>query len=529
MKNKTMMILIISIIGLTVLFGGISYAYLRSTITQSSQNEVSTLNCLSISMSDITSAITLTNAYPISDEKGLMTTPYSFTITNNCATPVAVQINLESLNIENKLATNYVKFNLDNGVGHITNLLSSQPTKTATISGATSNNLDGIFLSAAGTEDSSMNFNLRLWVNEATTLAQGSGKTYQGKIVAVASPLITYEPSFDGNSDTLLYALKNGNYLYTDPITMPGKAISSSSEAVIARTADDYGISYYFRGKVENNYVVFAKMCWRIVRIDGLGNIKLVLYNYNSDKENITNPCSPDYDGTSNAFARYSGTTYTTKFNDYSNYNAYIGLMYGTPNSSTYALEHANNNKSRILTNLETWYENNLAYYESSLADVIWCNAKSTDGDGYGKKFSFYRYNYVYNKKPSLICPNDKDGGKLSKFTVNDVTNGNGDLDYKVGLLTADEVVFAGSCVGSSCANTSYYLYKNASSDYWWTMSPSYFNNSDCIMYFVALNSNLDNYNSNALYALRPAISLTSAITIQDGGTGTQNNPYVVQ
>jgi len=109
------------------------------------------------------------------------------------------------------------------------------------------------------------------------------------------------------------------------------------------------------------------------------------------------------------------------------------------------------------------------------------------------------------------------------------VTNGNGDLDYKVGLLTADEVVFAGSCVGSSCANASYYLYKNASSDYWWTMSPSYFNGYNSLMYNVDLNSNLDNYNSDGLRALRPAISLTSAITIQDGGTGTQNNPYVIE
>ena len=39
--------------------------------------------------------------------------------------------------------------------------------------------------------------------------------------------------------------------------------------------------------------------------------------------------------------------------------------MYGTPNSSKYAATHANTNKSTILTNLETWYNNNLKTYES--------------------------------------------------------------------------------------------------------------------------------------------------------------------
>ena len=48
---------------------------------------------------------------------------------------------------------------------------------------------------------------------------------------------------------------------------------------------------------------------------------------------------------------------------------------------------------------------------------------------------------------PSLICPNDNNRGKLSKFTVSDTTYGNGALkNYaKIGLLTDDEIAFAGS------------------------------------------------------------------------------------
>ena len=56
----------------------------------------------------------------------------------------------------------------------------------------------------------------------------------------------------------------------------------NTTEALLASTEDDYGTSYYFRGAVKNNYVEFANKCWRIVRINGDGSIKLVLHNDNT-------------------------------------------------------------------------------------------------------------------------------------------------------------------------------------------------------------------------------------------------------
>jgi hypothetical protein len=70
--------------------------------------------------------------------------------------------------------------------------------------------------------------------------------------------------------------------------------------------------AYYFRGNITNNYVVFAGMCWRIVRVTGDGSIKLALYNYNPNSS-VTNPCDTSQDGTSYAFARYTVTTYHNK------------------------------------------------------------------------------------------------------------------------------------------------------------------------------------------------------------------------
>ena len=61
-----------------------------------------------------------------------------------------------------------------------------------------------------------------------------------------------------------------------DPLTEVGSEIATSNEGLIASTDDD-GITYYFRGKVENNYVLFANLMWRITRINGDGSVRLIL------------------------------------------------------------------------------------------------------------------------------------------------------------------------------------------------------------------------------------------------------------
>ena len=285
------------------------------------------------------------------------------------------------------------------------------------------------------------------------------------------------------------------------------KTFPEETEAVMASTADDYGTSYYFRGAVENNYVEFANKCWRIVRVTGDGSIKLALFNNNT--EGNTNPCAEANDSGDAAIIGSSQFNYAYKD------NAFVGLMYGNVGcsngtsanqsactsaggtwtaSTSYANAHANINKSTILKYLEEWYDNNIANYDSYIADTIWCNDKSTVNDtsfnplgstlgtnyGYGLNVNYYGTTQriidaeaviPLGDSPSLICPNDNLGGKLSKYTVNDKINGNGDLDKKVGLLTADEIVYA----GGGNVNFSYYLLKNTENTWWWALSPGAF------------------------------------------------------
>ena len=305
----------------------------------------------------------------------------------------------------------------------------------------------------------------------------------------------------------------------------------NTTEALLASTEDDYGTSYYFRGAVKNNYVQFANKCWRVVRINGDSSVKLVLHNDNT--AGASNPCSSSNNSENAAFARYSGTTYASAFNATNNDNAYIGFMYGTANSSDYASTHANTNKSTILTNLESWYKSNLDSYESKLADVIWCNDKSTlAGSGWANYITSYAAHnrLTSTKHPTLKCPDDNNGGKLSKFTADDTINGNGNLTYKIGLLTADEIAFAGlidAGIISNVDNRSTYLQENATSTSWWTLSPYMFEPDDNSVQVYAIKDHLFYDNVDYSIGLRPAISLVSSTTIS-GGSGTSEDPYVI-
>ena len=79
-------------------------------------------------------------------------------------------------------------------------------------------------------------------------------------------------------------------------------AIAGIFEKVLSITDDDLGISYYYRGEVEDNYVNFAGMCWRIVRILGDGSTKLILEDqYAECNDNV------DMDGTGTVDHKYTG------------------------------------------------------------------------------------------------------------------------------------------------------------------------------------------------------------------------------
>ena len=332
----------------------------------------------------------------------------------------------------------------------------------------------------------------------------------------------------EAKEGTLLASLRDSNTLKT-PITTPGAAVSTADEALLASTEDDYGTSYYFRGAVTNNYVEFANKCWRIIRVGGDGSVKLILHNDNPT--GVANPCASANNSASAAFARYSGATYTSKFNEKEDDNAYVGFRYGTSGSSTYTATHANTNKSTILTNLETWYNNNLKTYEKVIADTVWCNDKTVtdktynpwnwsnvNGLGYGTNVTIYgatqrlvsSSNNAGGTGPSLKC-----NGELSKITS------------KVGLITADELAFAG--YAHELENTTTYLQENIGTLWWWSLSPYDFSSIGAAVWGVLGGNGYFSTSGVSDHAggLRPSISLKSTTNVT--GDGTSSSPFVVK
>ena len=333
---------------------------------------------------------------------------------------------------------------------------------------------------------------------------------------------------YEAGNGTLLASLRDNNTLKT-PITTPGAAVSTADEALLASAEDDYGTSYYFRGAVTNNYVEFANKCWRIVRVSGGGSVKLILHNDNTTK--VANPCDAANNSASAAFARYSGEKYTSKFNTNYDDNAYVGFKYGTVGASDYASAHANTNKSTILTNLEAWYEkNNLKNYEKVIADTVWCNDKTNvtdtsydpwgwtpNGYGYGKNVTYY------GATQRLISTNGRTGGTGPSLKCN---SGLSKINSKVGLITADELAYAG--YAAALKNTTTYLQENATDTDWLSLSPSVFFSVYAFVWSVNGGSgDFGNYSVNSDGGVRPAISLIISTTIS-GGTGTSEDPYVV-
>ena len=504
-----------------VVFMGVSYAWFRLKLTQTNSNVIGTRTCLDASLTEDTSKITLSDAFPISDEDGLKQTPFTFTLKNNCDSYVKVYITIDS---KYRTSTNgaylkdsFLKVNLSSkGTTDGSSVLLGSQNLTE-LEGT---NKGYILVTTGLKANEEKSYDLRVWMNGETSISDGLNKNWEGKIVVVG--VAANEPA------TLRETILANNEVKT-PITTPGAAVSTDDEAILASTEDDYGTSYYFRGAVTNNYVEFANKCWRIVRVGGDGSVKLILHNDNTAK--AANPCDAANNSASAAFARYSGEKYTSAFNEKGEDNAYVGFKFGTPGSSTYEATHANTNKSTILTNLETWYnnnDNNFKKYEKVIADTVWCNDKTNvtdttfnpygysnvNGQGYAKNITYYGATQrlvstsgsAGGTGPSLKC-----NGELSKITS------------KVGLITADELALAGCTYAKK--NTTTYLQENATDTPWWSLSPDYFTGSDAYVWNV-IDGSLIGFNVSNTYGVRPSISLKPTTNVT--GEGTSSSPFII-
>ena len=121
------------------------------------------------------------------------------------------------------------------------------------------------------------------------------------------------------------------------------------------------------------------------------------------------------------------------------------------------------------------------------------------------------------DKSPSFECQNESD-----LYTTSGSSQGNKALTYPIGLISADEVAYAGGVYGIS--NNGYYLY---TSQYYWTLSPFFYSSGAWVFPVFQDGSLTGNFVDYAEGGIRPVINLKANVKITSGN-GTSSNPYVI-
>ena len=491
---KKRILLIISIFVVVLILFSSSYALLFKS-NQTDKQEYTT-GMLEITSETLSGSVTLNNPLPMSDSDGENTTPYVFRITNTGNLTYKFNIMLLSTTTNNQISSNYIKLKVNSE-------------SITTLNSLT----DGVILSNITLKPGkSIDVTLRVWLSENTPNTE-IGKTFNAKITTEGQAIYTKNPAKETLTNLGL-TVSSGTPDFSKTSCSSG---CDESTVGIYEAEDDIGTSYYFRGDVENNYVYFAGFYWRIIRINGDGTVRMI-YDGTSAHDN----------GESSNDRRLIKNSY---FNSLGDDNAYVGFMYGTLGAITYAETHANTNDSTIKTALDAWYNENIkdTTNEHYIVDAIYCNDREVSttnsnyaGDGSGTTTTLYKVSErLYlgtNKTPTLQCSQVND--RFTKSATVSGEKGNGALTYPIGLITADEVTYAG---GMTSTNKKYYLYTGRDC---WTMSPDRFSSGQAFGLQVYGRGHLGNYLIDNSKAVRPVISLSSSAL--SSGKGTKTEPFTI-
>ena len=199
---------------------------------------------------------------------------------------------------------------------------------------------------------------------------------------------------------------------------------------------------------------------------------------------------------------------------------------------------------SNVKKQIDLWYENNILNKKDSsnvhnledyLVDEIFCNDRNSNTNNYpldnaaqSYMYSPYPRNTATTKTPTLKCSSkSRDGytlGFQSNSTVSSSGKGNGQLKYPVGLITSDEIAYAGGKYNTE--NASFYLKTGKN---FWTMSPFQFtsNGAYATMFTLASTGKLYYGGVHGTNGIRPVINLSKNV-LWDSGSGIESDPYIV-
>ncbi len=517
-KKKLIILGVLSVLIILVLVLGITRAFMKPIEETSSITEVSLSSCAKIRLTG-TNSINLSNSYPMSRNKGLQTTPYSFTVSSSCDTTVGFNLYIATLNT-NTLDASEIHYIVTNkgskdalAEGVLSNALEDSSSFSDSEKTELNTGLHGTFskiykihnesIPLSGSKD----YDLYLFLDENSTNTS-QGKTFNAGVAI---------KSYDRGNETLADVCHDGDNLSNcikSLYTSQGANNLYLHDNSLTNGAKDNSYRYAGSSETTNNFICFGydsqdgscpnDNLYRIIGVFG-DEVKLIKYDY---AKSTLLGTDGDYSNT------YKGLEGSSNFgtNKGQNSKAEIGgyyWNYSNGSSSTNDWSLSRLNTVNLNKNYINKIDENGTKWSEKISDHIWKVGGNT-------------YDNISKQTPPNTYQNEINSPATNK-TVN----------AKVGLMYVSDYGYA---VEPSAWGTTLYRYDaigitNKSWMYMglveWTLAPRtddskrafYVGSTGGVSYSVYVGYE---------YAARPVLYLKSTIGY-GGGSGTAAKPILVK
>ncbi len=508
------------------------------------------------------SSINLQNTYPVPDEKGLETTPYSFKITNKCSVNSHYHVTLNVPN-SNTLEDQYIKYAFYEGTNEKpqTGSILSEQNKNEDQNELTDDNLkfpkanlktSYLFASGILKENDEVTYHLILWMDENADSEQMK-KTFQASLNvindATSLETLTEEQKQVFPNTVIDQQDESGNGL----VTQTHEDEMSEEETLESQWTKS---ELRYVGPNPKNYVEFNDETWRII---GLVNVKTTSGAYEQRLKIIRK----DSIGEVNWDSSISDANAGYGVNEWSQADLMKLMNPGFENNKLEG-EHGEvldsfvNNSlywngkdgtcyvggSHVTGSCNFSNTGGLSKSESYIADDIIWSTGAMSGDKYDTEiygFSKYLYKYERSKNTGWQCDSETWSVECSD-SVDRTTEWKSENGKKalVGLMYPSDFGFAiggGSENRTSCLNTVMYKWNNYDNCYkndWlldenniqWTIMP--YSNSDMADLAFCINTEGSVFGtticSNYHFSAHPVVYLKQNVEIYEGDGSEGNN-----
>lgn len=498
-KKAKIAVIITSIILVIIALTTSTYALFTSQQRAANKSTYAT-GLLSVSATSKTNSISLSGELPKSDDEGISSTPYTFTITNNGNLDYKFDIKLMSTS-DNPISSNYIKVKIDDG-------------SVTTLSQLTNNIIKENVVLSAG---QSIDVSVRVWLS-ITTPNTEIGKTFTSKIVTDGEAVYT-----STSNDVTAIALINS--LYNPNVTVNNNNITYNYDVSHGMMKDVAGNLRYY-GANPNNYIYFnctdysnqsSSTCevWRII---GVFDNKLKIIR-NESIGILAWDQQKNIDSSSTAFSNNWETSSLRNFLNGKYYNrgdatsiTYYSGANGTVTTTINLSEIGINTTTRSLISNSTWYLGGLDIQEGIYSNEAYQLERGTN-------LCATCTNATVEDYVGLMYPSDY--GYAADFSKCKDTDGTTDLNLNK----------YGTNINNYQCRSNDWLYK---SDYYqWTIT--YYSTSGS--YAITINEEGATHGlgvisgSSTMFPTynRPTLYLNADTKISNVGDGSSTNPYQIQ